>query len=209
MSTIILTSSGFKTPIISEEIFKVLSKKSTETKVAHIITASKVSLDQSYVDKDRQALQKAGFQVEDIDIRGKTKKDLEKLLLDKDIIYVQGGNGFYLLKYIRKSGFEDIVRALIKKGVIYIGVSAGSYVACPNLEMHTWKKKLRNRNEIVNLGAMNLVPFLITAHYSRTDAEDKERIQRGIKKSKYPVYLLNDDQALLVKDEVVKLIGAK
>jgi len=59
-----------------------------------------------------------GFQVEDIDLENKKESELKEILKDKDIIYVQGGNTFYLLKYIKESGFDKLVKQLIQKGKI-------------------------------------------------------------------------------------------
>jgi dipeptidase E len=110
---------------IKEEILRVLPKPPEQMKIAHIITASKPEEDTSYVEKDSRLMVEAGFQVEDIDIEGKNEIELKELLKDKDIIYIQGGNTFHLLKCVKESGFDKIVKELIEKEVIYIGVSAG------------------------------------------------------------------------------------
>src|SRR3989344_1822348 len=48
-------------------------------------------------------MKELGFNVEEIDIEGKNKNLLMKLFENKDIIFVEGGNTFYLLKAIRQS----------------------------------------------------------------------------------------------------------
>jgi len=145
-----------------------------------------------------------GFSIEDVDIKGKNEKELRKMLKDKDIVYVQGGNTFYLLKYVKESGFDKVVKELIQKGLIYIGVSAGSYIACPTIEMALWKDQDKNIVGLEDLTALNLVPFLLSVHYI---LEYKEIIKKGISSSKYPVKMLTDDQAILVRDNKVELVG--
>ena len=201
MKTLLLTSAGMS---VKEEILKILPKPANQIKLAHIITASKAEKDTSYMMSDKQQMIEAGFQVEDIDIEGKNEVELRDLLKDKDIIYVQGGNTFYLLKYVQESGFDKVVKELIEKGVIYIGVSAGSYIACPTIEMATWKPPDRNIVGLTNLTALNLVAFLITAHYK---PEYEPIIKEAVLNSKYPVRILTDDQAILVRSEEVKLVG--
>jgi dipeptidase E len=205
MKTLLLTSAGIKVPIIKNEVLKLLSRPVSRTKLAHIITASKAEENTDYVDKDKKVMEKTGFQVTDIDIEGKGENQLRKILEGQDIIYVQGGSGFYLLKHIRKSGFDRVVKKLLDKGVIYIGVSAGSYVACPTIEMHTWKGKERNQYGITDMTAMNLVPFLVSVHYNRK--KYRKGVKAGAARTEYPVKVLNDDQAILVKNNKVKLIG--
>lgn len=201
MKTILLTSAGMN---VKDEILKILPKPADQIKLAHIITASKAEKNTAYVEKDRKAMQEAGFQVEDIDIEGKNENELWESLKDKDIVYVQGGNTFYLLKYIKESGFDKVIKELIERGVIYVGVSAGSYVACPTIEMSSWKRQDRNIVNLTDLSALNLVPFLLSVHYK---PEYEEILQREIPKAKYPVRILTDDQAILIQGDKVELVG--
>ena len=151
---LLLTSSGMLGT--KEEILSVLPKPADKVRVAHIITASKVEQDISYVDKDRELMREAGFNVEDIDIEGKNKKQLIKLLESVDIIYVQGGNTFYLLRQMRKSGFNKIIKKLLRKGIVYIGVSAGSIVAGETIQTACWKTN-EDKFGLLNLKGLKLV----------------------------------------------------
>ncbi|MBI1866421.1 MAG: Type 1 glutamine amidotransferase-like domain-containing protein [Candidatus Staskawiczbacteria bacterium] len=167
---LLLTSSGMAGT--KEEILSVLSKPADKVRVAHIITASKVQEDTSYTDKDRQLMKEAGFNVEDIDIEGKNKSQLMKILEAVDIIYVQGGNVFYLLKQMRKSGFNKIIKKLLTKGIIYIGVSAGSIVAGKSIETASWKNN-KDKFGLMSLKGLGLVKSNIFVHYKPEDAGNK------------------------------------
>ena len=70
--------------------------------------------------------------------------------------------------------------------------------------MAGWKKADTNYVGLKNLKAMNLVPFLIKAHY---EPKHKKEVREGIKKSKYPVKILTDQQALFVDGKDVWLVG--
>lgn len=203
MGTILLTSAGMN---VKEEILKILPKPANKIKLAHITTAKNPRLEENpdYIIKEKKIMAELGFQVEDIDIKGKKEDDLRKMFADKDAIYVQGGNSFYLLKYVRESSFDKVVKELISKGIIYIGVSAGSYIACPTIEVAGWLHGDDNAVGLTDLKAMNLVPFLIKAHYN---PGYKEVVIKGIKNSKYPVRILTDDQAILIKDGKAELVG--
>jgi dipeptidase E len=202
--TLLLTSDGINTRGIDKEILKILSKPASRIRLAHIITASKPRIKMTYIKRDNQKFKKLGFKVENIDIEGKNKAQLEKLLKDRDIIYVRGGNSFYLLKATKKSGFDKVVRELVKKGVVYIGVSAGSYLACPTIEMANWKRQDKNIVNLKDLTALNLVPFLITTHYKPIH---RSILKREVPKSRYPVKIITDNQAILVQNGQVKLVG--
>ncbi len=202
MKTLILTSSGQF--ITANNVDHFLPKKITDCKIAYIITASKKVSDTGYIDRHRQKMDELNFSYDEIDIAGMTENELKKALDGHDIIMVEGGNTFYLLKAIRESGFEKVVKELIEQGVVYIGSSAGSYVACPSIVVSTYAKKQKDRCGVTDFNAMNLVPFLIKAHYTPDMLPDLNDIRTKIE---YPLHILDDKQALLIRDGEVQLLG--
>lgn len=78
-----------------------------------------------------------------------------------DHVLVGGGNTFRLLSTLYQKRLLAPIRERIRKGAVYLGVSAGTNVACPTI-MTT------NDMPIVgppSLAALGLVPFQINAHY--------------------------------------------
>ncbi len=202
---LLLTSSGIEASL-KPTFISLLTKPVSEVKIAFITTAAYgESKNPTWMEKDRQLLYDCGIKhIEDLDIKDKTQSELEKVVSDKDLIFVNGGNTFYLLHWIRKSGFDKVLPTFLRRGGLYVGVSAGSYVACPTIEAATWKHSDRNKVGLEDLTALNLVPFLITAHF-----EEKYRkiVEAEAKKTKYPIVALADEQAILVDGKKVKLIG--
>lgn len=201
MKTLLLTSAGTQ---VKEEILKILPRSPHEMKLVYITTASSTEEEKEYVQKDRKSLLAMGFQVNDFDIVDKKESEVRKFLNRKDIIYVQGGNTFYLLQEVRKSGFDKIVKELINRGKIYIGVSAGSYITCPTIEMANWKISDKNIVNLTDLSGLNLIPFLLSVHY---EPKYKNVLREEIAKSKFQVKILTDEQALLIKGDDVTLVG--
>ena len=76
-------------------------------------------------------------------------------------IYVGGGNTFLLTKGLHEYGLLDIVRKRVSEGMPYMGVSAGTNVACPTMQT-------TNDMPIVNPSSFEtfaLLPFQINPHY--------------------------------------------
>jgi dipeptidase E len=142
--------------------------------------------------------------IEELDFRHKTQRDLKDELSDKDVIFVNGGNAFYLLHWVRKSGFDKLLPKLLEKDKLYVGVSAGSYIACPTIEAATWKHPDRNKIGLKDLNGMNLVPFLITAHF---DEKNRHAIEKASKTTEYPIVALYDTQAVFIEDNSYKVVG--
>lgn len=202
MKTLILSSSGQF--ITANNVDDFLPKKITDCKIAYIITASKKVNDTGYIERHRQKMNELNFSYTEIDITGKNENELRMALDGHDIVMVEGGNTFYLLKAVRESGFTNVIRELIDEGVVYVGSSAGSYIACPSIIMATWSNRGFDRCGITDFTAMNFVPFLIKAHYT---PEMKETLVEKRKNVQYPIRALNDNQALLVRDGEVQLLG--
>src|SRR3989338_8234749 len=201
MKIIILASSGEF--VASTNIDNILPKPLSKSRILYITTASKKVNDDSYVEKTRQKIGELSFSYTEIDIAGKTEEELKKALSVSDILYVEGGNTFYLLKAIRDTGFEKIVKKAIENGLVYWGISAGSYIACPSIIMATWSDRF-DRCGVTDWTAMNLVPFFIKAHYTPDMLGTLKEKSNDLQ---LPLRVLNDDQVVMMKDGEVQLTG--
>lgn len=198
--TLLLTSAGMD---VEDEIVKLLPKPANKTRVAHVITAGKVEKDQSYIKKDRKKMVELGLQVVDIDIEGKTEDELRREFERFDVIMVQGGNTYYLMKQIRSSGFEPVIREFINRGGLYIGVSAGTIVAGPDISISSPFDK--NIYGVTDFTGMGLVDAVVSPHYEPSDEADVSQYEKRTGRS---VIRLTDKQALLIQNEKQTIVGS-
>jgi dipeptidase E len=200
-----LSSAGIK-PETKESFLKLLGKNPKEMTVAFIPTACDPEPDKSYVQWTIDQIEEVGLKCFTVDLKGENENSLKKKLEKADIICVNGGNTFYLLDQVKKSGFDKIIRSLLNKGKIYFGVSAGSYIACSTIEAAKWKKL--GDPDVVgsnDLSSIRLCNFLIVAHYSEKYYDD---VERGATTTKYPVVALTDQQAVIVNGDKIQIAGA-
>ncbi|MDD2647023.1 MAG: Type 1 glutamine amidotransferase-like domain-containing protein [Patescibacteria group bacterium] len=185
--------------------FNLTGISKSEMKIGHIITAYKVS--RTHIDffkKITETIKENGYNIEDFDIEGKTKQEIKDFFKDKNVVYIEAGNTFYLLKAIRETGFADILKELLDEGRVYVGTSCGSYIMCPTIEVANWNQDGKDKFGITDYTALNYVPFVLKVHYN----DDKEEsVRRNLKNLKHPLHILRDGQGMFCEDGICGFIG--
>ncbi|MEK9182772.1 MAG: Type 1 glutamine amidotransferase-like domain-containing protein [Patescibacteria group bacterium] len=187
-----------------EEGYKLLGIPTDQIHIGYITTASKGAKNLDYLERHRQEMVQAGYFYEEFDIEGKSKEDILNFFTDKTVIYVEGGNTFYLLKAIRESGFDEVLKNLLDRGLVYIGVSAGAYIMCPNIEVATWRTGVERRFGVEDLTGLNYVPYVLKAHYTDDMQKDVKEKTRNLK---YPLRILRDGQGIYIEDGKERFVG--
>ncbi|HLN19170.1 MAG TPA: Type 1 glutamine amidotransferase-like domain-containing protein, partial [Patescibacteria group bacterium] len=183
MRKIFLASSGQSRKTkdsYNDSFLEFLGRDPKGMRLAFIPTAEFPEKNKDFVEIIKNDLATIGFEIKDIYLENESADSLYKELSEFDIIFVSGGNTFYLLDQIRKSGFDKIIEKLLDEGKLYVGISAGSYIACPTIEVATWKNDDSNVVKIKDLTGLNLVPFLLKAHY---EPDKLPIIEKGVKKT--------------------------
>ncbi|MFJ7661761.1 Type 1 glutamine amidotransferase-like domain-containing protein [Lysinibacillus sp. NPDC097162] len=99
------------------------SKKSNP-KICFIATASGDS--ENYISRFYHFFEKQDCQPSHLSLFNPPTRDLESFLLEKDIIYVGGGNTKNLLVLWKEWGLDTILRKAWEQGIVLAGISAGS-----------------------------------------------------------------------------------
>lgn len=179
-----------------------------QRKIGYIMTASKGDRNKAFFENvnklTKEDAKENGYVFEEIDIEERTQDEIKLFFKDKNIVYMEGGNSFYLLNAIRKTGFAEILKELLEAGKTYMGPSSAAYIMCPTIEVADWDETGKSRFEVTDFTALNYVPFLIKAHYK----DEKEKIVRQkMKTLQYPLRILRDGQGILVEDGKYTFIG--
>ncbi len=132
----------------------------------------------------------------------KGKKPDSSILSSINLIYVCGGNTFYLLEEVKKSGLDLDIIKMVRRGVFYIGASAGSIIVTPNIKIaEPWDL---NDRSLKDLNGLNLVNFTIAPHYTKEEENTIKEIEGNIK---IEIKRITDNEAILVNNESIKIIG--
>lgn len=189
-----LTSTGLENKDIARYfVVNYLPKKFKELSFL-VVSIQDSEQDAFYLEKTLNEIKSTG--VHNIDI---FKLNDEKFVAKKDydVIFVCGGNTFDYLDRIRKTGLEKFIIDFSKKdNSFYVGVSAGSIVAGPNIEIAGWGKE-GDLNDVglKDLRGLGLTDFIIYPHYRE---ELKSELDDFKKRTDYQIIELENDQAVIL-----------
>lgn len=197
-----LASSGL------EYIKTFAGKDPRRVRVLFIPTAGNVNKDVWWIDKDRDVLGKMGFRITELDIAGKPPQKLEAALQNTDMVYVAGGNTFYLLQQLRDTGFDKLLTQYVEAGVLYAGASAGSLVAGLDIEPVATidePEKVQGLTSTKGLGWIQVVPI---PHYDTARAKTIGDITKKYQDT-FAIVPLTDDEAIVAEGDAWRIVESK
>lgn len=195
--------------LVMGDVEKKIGKGPQDVKVLYITTAGNLHpVDKrGWIVEGREILTGHGWQVFDYDLDGKSEAEVAEAISDKDVVFVQGGNQFYLLKKMQESGFYDIIKRFLAKGGLYFGESAGAIVCSENIAEHLVMSCDEDWAELDDYDGLGLVNFLVRPHWNR-QGEKRERFFRlvvenaeGFYSIERPIICLNDNQLIYVEGD--------
>lgn len=202
--------------IVMSDIEKLRNKLAHEIKVSYITTAGNLHpADQrGWINEGREILKERGWQVFDYDIAEKSEQEVEAELLDKDVIFVQGGQCIYMLEQAQKCNFGNIVKHAVARGVPYIGESAGSIVCSEDIAAQKAMSAdaLDQVPDLKDFHGLGLVNFLIRPHWNSQGAK-REKFSKFLREDpegfygiSQPIICLNDNQLVYVEGDKFQIL---
>lgn len=176
-------------------------------KAVFVPTAGDPYDNKDFVEADRDALIEAGMDVMDLDFKNVDAESIKKILSDAALVLVAGGDTFYLMDRINKSGVGDIIKDYIFRGGIYIGSSAGSIICCPTIEGAMEFDNPNLAPNLKNFDGLGIFNNIIIPHTHKE--KYFERIKRAtekLEKKGFRVYPLTDDDVLFYNGESVAIL---
>ena len=176
-------------------------------KAVFVPTAGDPYDNKDFVEADRNALIEAGMDVVDLDFKNIDAESIKKILSDAALVLVAGGDTFYLMDKINKSGAENIIKDYIHEGGIYVGSSAGSIICCPTIEGAMEFDDPNLAPDLKNFDGLGIFNNVIIPHAHKE--KYFERIKRATEKLEekgFKVYSLTDDDVLFYNGESVEIL---
>ncbi len=204
MKKLFLTSVFAKT---AKEFKKFYGETNGKSAVL-IPTAAKAEGGSSiYIRKQRRVLERLGLNICVLDISVAESNEITAKLLNSDIIYIGGGNTFYLLQELKRSGADMIIREQIALGKAYIGESAGAVVAAPRIDYIEDMDKRDAAPDLSDCSALGLVDFYPLPHMNSFPFKRASRMIAEKHSNDLKLLPITNRQAVCVCGNEIKILG--
>ncbi len=203
MKKMFLSSSFYE---VSQYLKGFVGENIEGKKVTFIPTASLVEEVVHYVESAKAAFEQLGIIVEILNISTIDKTDAEKILKKNDYIYVSGGNTFFLLQELKRSGIDKLIIEQVSSGKLYIGESAGSIIMAPDIEYVKYIDEMSKAPQLESTMGLNLISSYPVPHFEHeffSKMIDEVLLNY---KDKITLTPITNSQVILVRDDDVKVI---
>ncbi|MEI6144446.1 MAG: Type 1 glutamine amidotransferase-like domain-containing protein [Candidatus Berkelbacteria bacterium] len=198
MANIFLTSS---LQTVAKDLAKHLDPK--VKRFLYVATASEVEDgDLWWLRLDRERMTDLGFELTDFTFTGKTKEQVNEALSKADGVVVAGGNTFHLLYMIQKSNSIELVKEFVDGGAVYIGSSAGSMVAGPDIYFSREEIELTKVQGMTDFKGLGITDIVAQPHWG-SDSFKKSYLDEIMKNS----YVLGYKQVLITDNQYIIDLG--
>jgi len=200
---LLLTSDGLSSRKIQKEFLKLLDKPASETKVL-VMHTLRLKGHIKYLKRIRRQLISLGIKKNNISAANITENIKASKFKNFDVFFSCGGNTYYILDRVRKTGFDKFIKKFVKSDKFYIGLSAGSIIIHKTIEIAGWG----TNRDINEFGLRNLKGIGITniAIFPHCDKKREKEVSFFKKQAPYPIVALKDRQALLINGKTKRLI---
>lgn len=212
---LVLASQGFCNDEISNKVSELVGKPLENINIAIIneaYTALPGEMSKRWLINELSRIIKyIGGNIDFVNLRAYTKNEVKQRCLASDLIYIVGGKQFILPQLFKETGFDETLRELVTKRVI-MGTSAGSMVLGRQIESDKyWITRYNKKASEIEDRNMGLIDTNIIPHYLRKDRSkwDKAFYDDVLKDNPFPVYAINDSQALIYDNGEIYFVGGK
>lgn len=203
MAKILLTSNGFFTESIKQEFLQLIEGNTADSSAAIITTASPKKEQNRFAVKAGEDFLEMGIRhIEFIDIEFDDPSKLEVF----DVIYLNGGNPFYLLHHLKRSGADKVLKKLAEENTVIIGVSAGAMVLGPDIRVADYFTPEMNGLQMKDLSGLEITKEIVFPHYDREDlfpctsgTPIEERLKEYEAKYNCTVLRIAEDQSQVIQ----------
>ncbi|WP_181064372.1 pyroglutamyl-peptidase I [Pseudoclavibacter sp. AY1F1] len=196
---------GALAPFLAESTGSAASR----LRIGYIDDAQVAFAEAPFVRAERDAVDALGHERIAITVRDMAADDFDRMLADLDAVYVASGSTFALLEALRISGCDAPLIRHVRAGLPYIGSSAGSIVAGPDITPASLLDDIADGPALTSFAGLALVEQTVIPHADGKLPPYPPKLISATLDSfggQYPLVPLADDQALLADGSGTRVV---
>lgn len=189
-------------------LIKLVGKPAEEIKIALIENAADPYPENKWVFDNRKNILTHGFHVDLLDLKKYQldNRGLLERLKSSDVIWLGGGNTYFLRWILKETKADTMIKRLVKNGKVVGGGSAGAIVVGPTIE-YFQDADFPKDIPVKKLGGLKLTETVVIPHWGSGKYEKTGKtVERKLKKAGYKTVHITDEQAFVIDGNNQKII---
>lgn len=160
-----------------------------------------------HIKYSKELLSEMGLVVDELEISTATHLDIVSKLENNDYIYVAGGNTFFLLQEMNRTGAGNLIKMQINAGKLFVGESAGAILLAPHIAYSKETDNPLAAPQLHTYEALNIIDFYPVPHYKNPPLQ--EAVDMVISKygAELPLIPFSNSQAILILGEEMQIVS--
>lgn len=174
--------------------------------VTYIPTAAIAEEIEGMAEAETRMLEELGLTVDELEVSTASEETVREKLEKNDMIFLGGGNTFFLLQELKRSGADRIIAREAEKGKLYIGESAGAIAACPDIGYSAEMDVPGKATDLTDYTGMGLVDFYVVPHLGHPEMGPAANAIIEKYSSELGLKVIDDHQAILIEGDKVSIL---
>lgn len=187
-------------------ILRTVEPKLKNKTVTYIPTASIVEKLGFFVKIEKWKLRRLGLIVDELEISTSSYETIKDTLQKNDFIHITGGNTFFLLQELKRTGTDKLLVEEINKGKLYIGESAGAIVVAPDIGYSAEMDRAEKAPDLKDCSGLSLIDFYVVPHYKNWEMGKAAEKIIDTYSTRLNLKVITDNQAILIEDSEFKIL---
>lgn len=195
---LLLTSDGLTSMALIDHVSALVSKNKYNDAVLVVNANKRFKKDHKSWDANIEQLKECGLETKLFDLDIDSFSDLESA----DVIFLGGGNPFYLLLKIKQHKLQELFKKFNEKGLI-IGVSGGALVLQETLaliDVFASDMNMRHGGDLKGLGLIDVEFLPHKSRYQKNFEAFDIRVKTYEENNKIEAILLEDGEGIFFDD---------
>ncbi len=181
-------------------------EKSLTKQVLFIPTAGNPEAYTGYIDEAKQVFRDLGFEIEVLDLASSDQETAKTKMFHSQLLYISGGNTFYLLQELQKKQLLPVIKEQIHAGMVYVGESAGAIITSKDINYNHIMDDKTVASQLSDTIGLGEIELSVLPHMGEFPFVESSQKTLEIYQHKLNLLPLNNQQALWIEGEAFEIL---